>query len=115
MDAELLKNGLSIAITGYLIVFIALTIIILVFYVLPKILKINVKRKLQKNNSECIKSIDEEITGATVAAISTAIYMYFNEQHDDESYDLTIKRISRRYSPWSSKIYSMNNTNRTKY
>ncbi len=115
MDTELLKNGLSIAVTGYLIVFAALTIFFFVFYFVPKIIKIRTKRKLQKQNSECAKVADQEITGGTVAVISAAIYLYLNEQHDDESYDLTIKRISKRYSPWSSKIYSMNNLNRIKY
>ncbi len=43
-----------------------------------------------------------------VAAISLALYLYFN-QHDKESNVITIKRIERRYSPWSSKIHGMNN------
>lgn len=112
MDPQLLKDGIAIAITGYLIVFAALTIFFVAFFFLPKIIKIRIKKKLVKDNSECAKVVHEEISGATVAAISAAISLYFNEQHDDESYDLTIKRISRRYSPWSSKIYAMNNTNR---
>jgi len=113
MDIEILKNGLSIAITGYLIVFAALTIIFGVFYFLPKLLKLRLKKKMIIKNSECAEKISEEISGHTIAAISTAIYLFFNEQHDKESYDLTIKRISRRYSPWNSKIYGMNNINKT--
>lgn len=112
MDSELLKNGISIAVTGYMIVFAALTIFFTTFYFLPKLIKIRVKKKLKNNNRECADKVHEEISGETIAAISTAIYMYLEEQHDDESYELTIKRISRRYSPWSSKIYSMNNINK---
>jgi len=112
MDNELLRNGLSIAITGYLIVFAALIFFYIVFYYMPKIIKLRVKKKLVAQNRECADMVHEEITGATIAAISTAIYMYLDEQHDEESYDMTIKRISRRYSPWNSKIYSMNNTNK---
>ncbi|MBN2663240.1 MAG: OadG family protein [Bacteroidales bacterium] len=112
MDSELLKNGISIAVTGYLIVFAALTFFYATFYFLPKIIKIRIKKKLKSENRECAEKVHEEISGATVAAISSAIYLYLSEQHDNESYELTIKRISKRYSPWSSKIYSMNNLNK---
>jgi hypothetical protein len=37
------------------------------------------------------------------------IYLYFNELHDVESGVVTIKRISRHYSPWNSKLYHMRN------
>lgn len=107
-----MKDGIVIAIAGYLIVFAALTLIFVAFYFLPKIIKIRVKKKLVDKNSECAKAIDEEISGPTIAAISAALSLYFNEQHDEESYELTIKKISKRYSPWSSKIYAMNNINR---
>ncbi len=109
MDKELLINGIFISITGYLIVFVALALLYYAFYYLPKILKIKFKKV--KNQTQ-VEEKQEEITGTTVAAISTAIYMFFNVQHDNESYELTIKKISRRYSPWNSKIYAMNNINK---
>ncbi len=112
MNSQLLQDGIAIAITGYLIVFAALTLIFVAFYFTPKILKIRVRKILQKQNSDKLHRLDEEISGATIAAISSALYMYFNEKHDEESYQLTIKKISRTYSPWSSKIYGMNNTNK---
>lgn len=43
------------------------------------------------------------------AAIAMALYLYFNEIHDEESDIITVKRVSRTYSPWSSKLYSMRN------
>ena len=43
----------------------------------------------------------------TFAAIAAAIYLYFQEQHDFEKFALTIKRIDKIYSPWSSKIYGL--------
>ena len=43
------------------------------------------------------------------AAIAMALYLYFNEMHDEESNVITIQRISKTYSPWSSKIYNMRN------
>jgi len=38
-----------------------------------------------------------------------ALHMFYDEVHDNESNVITIKRIERRYSPWSSKIYGTNN------
>jgi glutaconyl-CoA/methylmalonyl-CoA decarboxylase subunit delta len=39
-------------------------------------------------------------------AIALALYLN-NELHDEESNILTIERVSRIYSPWSSKYYNM--------
>lgn len=41
------------------------------------------------------------------AAIALALYLYKSQLHDQENAVLTINRVSRVYSPWSSKIYSM--------
>ena len=51
----------------------------------------------------------ELIPSADIVAIAMALHLYFDEVHDDESNVITIKRIERRYSPWSSKIYGINN------
>ena len=36
-----------------------------------------------------------------------AIHLYYAEIHDKEDAVLTINKISRTYSPWSSKIYGL--------
>ena len=46
-------------------------------------------------------------TEEEVAAMAVAIFMNRSESHDRESAKLTIQKISKRYSPWSSKIYGM--------
>jgi len=46
-----------------------------------------------------------QISGEESAAISMALYI-FNELHDEESNIITIKKIERAYSPWSSKVYN---------
>lgn len=43
----------------------------------------------------------------TAAAIALAIHMYKNELHDQESFTITLKKVSKIYSPWSSKIYTL--------
>ena len=41
------------------------------------------------------------------AAIASAVYLFTTHPHDSESTVLTIKRIEKIYSPWSSKIYGL--------
>lgn len=96
-----------IAGVGYTIVFAALVILFFVFSLIPKIIKINIKNKLIRQGK--IKEAEQDctITGDETAAISMALHMYFNELHDEENTIITMKKISRRYSPWSSKIYGV--------
>ena len=49
-----------------------------------------------------------DISGDVLAAITAAIYLYSEELHDVENTVLTINRVSRTYSPWSSKIHGLN-------
>lgn len=97
----------TLAFVGYVIVFVALITLYFVFQYIPVILKIMNKRKLKKKGMQEQVIEDLTITGEVSAAISTALHLYFNELHDDEKTVLTIKKISRRYSPWSSKIYNV--------
>ena len=46
---------------------------------------------------------DQEIA----AAITTALKLYKSNLHDQESEMITIHRIARAYSPWSSKIHGL--------
>jgi hypothetical protein len=52
-----------------------------------------------------VKSVD--LSGEVSAAISMALYLYSSNLHDQENTVLTIKKVARTYSPWSSKIYSL--------
>jgi hypothetical protein len=47
------------------------------------------------------------VTDEEAAAIALAIHMYKREMHDMESLTITLKKVSRIYSPWSSKIYTI--------
>jgi hypothetical protein len=51
-----------------------------------------------------------EGSGEVYAAIAYALYLYQNEIHDEESTILTIDKVTRNYSPWSSKIYTLRQT-----
>lgn len=100
-----------ITIVGWLIVFTALVLLVIVFNQVPKLFQLNFKREKTKNKTGENKASSENkyITGDETAAIAMAIHMFFAEQHDEESNVITIKRIARRYSPWSSKIYGVMN------
>ncbi len=57
------------------------------------------------------------ITGEINAAIAMTLHLYASELHDAENTVLTINKVSRTYSPWSSKIYGLNRYSKitTKY
>jgi Na+-transporting methylmalonyl-CoA/oxaloacetate decarboxylase gamma subunit len=96
---------------GYTVVFSALILLIFVFKSMPKLLNMQLKRKLKREGKyvEQTGGGEQFIAGEVNAAIGTALSLYFSDLHDDESKIITIKRVERRYSPWSSKIYNINN------
>lgn len=110
--ASKIEAGLTVAIVGFSIVFFSLTILVFVFSRLPKLINMKLNRdKLRRNKDkkqEVITGDDFIVEGNVTAAISLAIHLYFNELHDEESNIVTIKKVRKAYSPWSSKIYSVN-------
>lgn len=104
-----LKFGFTVAIVGYLIVFSALVLLYLIFYNIPRVYKMRIKRRKGVHGKHDTKLSPHEIPGETSAAIATALHLFFNEIHDEEDMVMTIKKVSKRYSPWSSKIYGLNN------
>jgi Na+-transporting methylmalonyl-CoA/oxaloacetate decarboxylase gamma subunit len=103
------SDGLVLVIVGYCIVFMALLLLYFFFrYIIPSILRVKIgKSRIQKDSDSSAKNQRIEITGEVNAAISMALYLYLNELHDEESNILTIKRVSKVYSPWSSRIYGI--------
>ncbi|GAB2761964.1 OadG family transporter subunit [Salinimicrobium soli] len=102
-----------ITVVGYSVVFVALVLLVFCFQSLPKILGLgmNGAQKIRDSRAARAGAANEEkyLSGEVSAAIGMALTLYFKEQHDEESGVLTIKRVSRTYSPWSSKIYGVNN------
>ena len=49
----------------------------------------------------------EAIDAEVAAAISVAIHMYMREALEYENAIVTIQKIMKPYSPWSSKIYGL--------
>lgn len=99
--------SLAVAIVGYVIVFAALVLLFFVFNSMPKFINFTARRKLRKEG-KCEDCEVMHVEGDVSAAISMALYLYLGETHDIESDVITIKRTSKQYTPWSSKIYSTN-------
>jgi Na+-transporting methylmalonyl-CoA/oxaloacetate decarboxylase gamma subunit len=101
-------SGLTIAIVGWLIVFAALVLLVIIFTQVPKLIYYNSRKKLkQKTKHSSVTDDDLLVTGDVSAAISMALYLFFDELHDEESNVITIQRVRKVYSPWSSKIYGL--------
>ncbi|MFA8436372.1 MAG: OadG family protein [Marinifilaceae bacterium] len=103
------QGGWTVALVGYSIVFIALVALVIVFVNLPKLLQLNLKKKLVREGKPAADVQDLNVEGNVNAAIAMALHMHFDQLHDEESNIITIKKITKNYSPWSSKIYGVMN------
>lgn len=104
------KAGFGMTVMAMAIVFTALLVLCLSFYAIGKIgasvSKLNKMRAhgVEKHTaSEDFKAHD---SGEEIAAIVMALHDHLNA-HDTESTILTINKVKRAYSPWSSKIYNL--------
>lgn len=107
---ELVKHdpyGLFMAIMSVSLVMIILAFIYLSF----KIVAMALRKKPKANASKDGESVKMETkgipSGEVSAAISYALHLYMQQLNSEDTADLTIKRIAHRYSPWSSKIHTL--------
>ena len=101
------NNGILISVVGYVIVFLALLSLSIIISNFQKILLTKQRKKLKSTGHRAADTEDLSISGEVSAAISTALYLHLLEKHDLENTVLTIKRVQKTYSPWSSKIYGL--------
>ncbi len=109
---QLLKEGAILLFVGMLVVFTALLLLNYCFKAIPIVINFFTRRRLQQQGkmSEAAE-VELNVPAAVSVAISTALHLYFAEQHDFEETTITIKKAPKNYSPWSSKLYGMNNVN----
>lgn len=102
--------GIGMMVIGMLIVFCSLWMLYILFF--------NISRLLQKRNRPKVDTVSQSpitleasnaVSSEVAAAIGIALQLYFDEQHDNEKAILTIQRVARSYSPWSSKLYGLRN------
>lgn len=108
-------SGAVMAITAMSVVFSALILLYLFFRTIGKTMNRATQKKEQKTaapaaaTAKTASASTDQLIGEEIAAIAIALRRYEEDLHDIESHVLTINRVARVYSPWSSKIYGLNN------
>ena len=104
--------GIGMAVSAMGVVFCGLILLYVAFRIIGRI-----SVYLSKRNAMRAKGIDKheakaltQAPGEVYAAISMALHEMQSEVHDVEETVLTITRVKRSYSPWSSKIYTLRET-----
>lgn len=109
--AERDENGFAMTIMAMAVVFSALLLLSVCFYIISKIGERVSESNKVKSQGKTLSEISREErpgndSGEVIAAIAMALHDHL-DAHDRESAVLTINKVRRAYSPWSSKIYSM--------
>ena len=107
--------GIGMAISAMSVVFLGLILLYICFKLIGK-----AAIRLRKRNAMIAHNITDkqeakekklgEAPGEVIAAISMALHEAQGADHDVEETILTISRVKRSYSPWSSKIYTLRET-----
>lgn len=104
--------GIGMTITAMAVVFLGLLLLYLIFKQVGKAAIAASKRNAEKAGAPVSANAPDEVSGEVFAAIATALYEMSDDNHDIEHTVLTIRKVRRAYSPWSSKIYSLRETPR---
>ena len=107
-----------VTVGGFCIVITALVVLFLIFTGFSKLVNHDFKKGKKTTNTTTQPStstaagwkVDDDL--AVVIGLALALA---KDVHDEESGFVTIQRVERRYSPWSSKIYGLNGLNRRNY
>ncbi len=104
--------GIGMSISAMSVVFCGLLLLFIAFKIVGK-----ASVSLSKRNAMKAKGITDkqeakekklgEAPGEVFAAIAMAMHEMQSDVHDVEDTVLTITRVKRSYSPWSSKIYTL--------
>ncbi len=103
-------HGFIVTLICVCVVFCALVVLFLLFNLLGKYMVYLAHRKEAKTKgvpTSQVKGTSTASNSEVIAAIAAAIHLYKDELHDTESDVITINRVARAYSPWSSKIHGL--------
>ncbi|RHJ92610.1 OadG family transporter subunit [Parabacteroides bouchesdurhonensis] len=101
--------GIGMTLTAMAVVFTGLFLLFIIFKQIGKFSIAASKRNAQKasgSTSAVAANVGQE-SGEIFAAIGAALYEMSDDNHDIEHTVLTIRKVQRAYSPWSSKIYGL--------
>lgn len=101
--------------TTILVVVIGLLLLYIVFKIVGKATGVRTSNPnpMKVEETDHLQEVKQpsEAPGEVYAAIAMALHeMQDEEVHDVEETVLTITRVKRSYSPWSSKIYTLRET-----
>ena len=109
------EDGFGMGIIAMSVVFIGLILLYVSFKIVG-----NIAVKLGKKNAMKAIGITDKAeakeknlgshSGEEAAAIAMTLHEFMNDAHDVEDMILTINKVKRTYSPWSSKIYTLRQT-----
>ena len=105
-------DGFGMSISAMSVVFLGLILLYISFKIVGRI-AVNLSKRNTMKSKGVDKKEAKELTqapGEVYAAIAMALHESQNEVHDVEETVLTITRVKRSYSPWSSKIYTLRET-----
>ena len=106
------SEGIGMALTAMSVVFSGLILLYISFRLIGRV-AVSLRRKnaMEVKDITCKVEAKEkklgEAPGEVFAAISLALHEMQSDVHDVEDTVLTITRVKRTYSPWSSKIYTL--------
>lgn len=103
-------SGIVMTLTAMGVVFSALVLIFLVLKLFGKIMVSRTNKKEAVHSGVPVaetKSRTTNYTAEEVAAIGMALKMFQEDLHIKEATVITINRVGRMYSPWSSKIHGI--------
>ncbi|MFZ4402025.1 MAG: OadG family transporter subunit [Bacteroidales bacterium] len=105
-------NGIGIIIIAMSIIFAILIILSALFKYIGYLNTSDFKKKIleKKGKSEEASKISDDAPGEVYAAIAMALHLYQSKIHDEENTVITMEKVARTYSPWSSKIYGLRQT-----
>ena len=103
--------GIGMTITAMAVVFLGLFLLYIIFKQIGKLSIAASKRNVEKAVGSASVTADAgQESGEIFAAIATALYEMSDDNHDIENTVLTIRKVQRAYSPWSSKLYGLRQT-----
>ena len=107
--------GIGMAITAMAVVFIGLILLYIFFKFIGKAsVRLRTDRAMKAkgitDREEAKEKMLGHAPGEVYAAIAMAMHEMQSDVHDVEETVLTITRVKRSYSPWSSKIYTLRET-----
>ena len=109
------SDGIGMSISAMSVVFCGLILLYISFKIIGRVSVNRSKRNAMKakgitDKQEAKEKKLGEAPGEIFAAIAMAMHEMQSDVHDVEDTVLTITRVKRSYSPWSSKIYTLRET-----